>query len=161
MYCIFFKRKRTFYRFLYFISILIVFIANYYINSNGQDAKAEGEHDTENQRHDNAQKQDERNQKEEDFANDNIEVPDIDLDDGYDEDKLDVSRDTFMLRKARYIAYKKRGPRTGIGENGVPAVLSRKDERRAKAAFMNARFNIVASDLISMDRSVPDTRPSE
>lgn len=44
---------------------------------------------------------------------------------------------------------------------GVPVLLSAEEERKAQATITQYGFNMVASDKISMDRNIKDTRPAE
>lgn len=44
---------------------------------------------------------------------------------------------------------------------GVPVILSAAEEAKAQATITQYGFNMVASDKISMDRSIKDTRPAE
>ena len=44
------------------------------------------------------------------------------------------------------------------GENGAAVVLSADDQAKADSLFNKEAFNIIASDMIAMDRSVPDVR---
>ena len=49
-------------------------------------------------------------------------------------------------------------PVKGAGENGQPHFLEGNDERRGKRLWHINKFNLVASDRISVNRSVPDVR---
>ncbi|UJR22834.1 hypothetical protein I4U23_025864 [Adineta vaga] len=51
--------------------------------------------------------------------------------------------------------------RTGPGEGGVPVKLTPEEEEAAKQTVQEFGFNMVASDKISFDRRIKDTRPSE
>jgi hypothetical protein len=44
---------------------------------------------------------------------------------------------------------------------GVAVILSEAEEKKAQATITQYGFNMVASDKISMDRSIKDTRPAE
>jgi hypothetical protein len=46
-------------------------------------------------------------------------------------------------------------------QTGVPVILSASEERKAQATITQYGFNMVASDKISMDRRIKDTRPAE
>ncbi|CAL1287961.1 unnamed protein product [Larinioides sclopetarius] len=46
----------------------------------------------------------------------------------------------------------------GLGENGVPVVLPKKEQILADKLFNDAAFNVYLSDRISPNRSVPDPR---
>lgn len=52
-------------------------------------------------------------------------------------------------------------PRSGPGENGAGVRLSGDEEQKGKAQMKTWFMNVVASDKISHDRSVPDTRIPE
>ena len=67
----------------------------------------------------------------------------------------------LQYRMKRYLAYQTRPPREGPGENGAPVTLSPDEEKLAEQKWKNASFNVVASDKIAMDRSIPDTRRKE
>lgn len=49
-------------------------------------------------------------------------------------------------------------PRPGFGENGRAVKLDAIDESRAKELFQINQFNLVASDRIALNRSLPDMR---
>ncbi|XP_071962106.1 N-acetylgalactosaminyltransferase 7-like [Antedon mediterranea] len=51
--------------------------------------------------------------------------------------------------------------RHGLGEYGVAVKLNPKEENEYKKAFKNYGFNMVISDRISLDRTIPDIRDSE
>ena len=44
---------------------------------------------------------------------------------------------------------------------GVPVIVSADEEGKAQASISQYGFNMVASDKISMDRRIKDTRPEE
>jgi len=44
---------------------------------------------------------------------------------------------------------------------GVPVILSASEEKAAQKTITQYGFNMVASDKISMDRRIKDTRPAE
>lgn len=44
------------------------------------------------------------------------------------------------------------------GENGAPVYVPDYERSRAKELFFVNRFNLVASDMISVNRSLPDPR---
>ncbi len=50
---------------------------------------------------------------------------------------------------------------SGPGEGGVPVLLSPQEEQAAQRTISQYGFNMVASDKISMDRNIKDTRPAE
>lgn len=64
----------------------------------------------------------------------------------------------LRFRIRRFMSYQHRGVVIGPGENGAPVTLSSDDQKLADQLWKNASFNVVASDKISLDRSVPDTR---
>ncbi|XP_059173884.1 N-acetylgalactosaminyltransferase 7-like [Physella acuta] len=49
----------------------------------------------------------------------------------------------------------------GPGENGKPVHLSSEEKYQAEQSVTEFGFNMVASDKVAMDRSIPDTRPEE
>ncbi|CAF1194837.1 unnamed protein product [Adineta ricciae] len=51
--------------------------------------------------------------------------------------------------------------RTGPGEDGVPVQLTPAEEKAAEQTIQEFGFNMVASDKISLDRRIKDTRPAE
>ena len=51
--------------------------------------------------------------------------------------------------------------RKGPGENGDPVTLEGKDRDLGKETYHEHEFNIVVSDKIAMDRSIPDNRVEE
>lgn len=53
------------------------------------------------------------------------------------------------------------GQRYMLFITGVPVILSAEEEREAKRTITNYGFNMVASDKISLDRRIKDTRPAE
>lgn len=46
----------------------------------------------------------------------------------------------------------------GLGENGAPVILPKKEQILADKLFNDAAFNVYLSDRISVNRSVPDPR---
>ena len=69
-----------------------------------------------------------------------------------------VDRSNWELRRKRYEAHLKRVQPMQPGENGAAVVLSADDQAKADSLFNKEAFNIIASDMIAMDRSVPDVR---
>ncbi|GAV03628.1 hypothetical protein RvY_14024 [Ramazzottius varieornatus] len=51
--------------------------------------------------------------------------------------------------------------RQGPGEEGVAVNLSKEEARKAQRGNREYGFNQIASDMISLDRAIPDTRPPE
>ncbi|KAK2180403.1 hypothetical protein NP493_444g01033 [Ridgeia piscesae] len=65
-------------------------------------------------------------------------------------------------RLLRYHEYQKtQRNRTGQGENGGKVVLTRKQRLRARDLFAQEGINIVASDIIALDRALPDFRSDQ
>ena len=52
-------------------------------------------------------------------------------------------------------------PRSGPGEDGVAVILDPSEKAAADASIREFGFNMVASDKISLDRRVKDTRNPE
>ena len=52
-------------------------------------------------------------------------------------------------------------PRVGPGENGAGVNLDDAEKRSAQSLIGVYGFNMVASDKISLDRRIKDTRPEE
>lgn len=44
---------------------------------------------------------------------------------------------------------------------GVPVILSPEEEEQARPTIARYGFNMIASDKISLDRRIKDTRPAE
>lgn len=52
--------------------------------------------------------------------------------------------------------------RTGDGENGYPVILNNETENvEIQRLIEEFSYNVIASDKISLDRSIPDTRPED
>ena len=51
--------------------------------------------------------------------------------------------------------------RHGLGENGIAVALDPAEKDKYEKSFKNYGFNMVISDRISLDRSVPDIRDPE
>ena len=65
-------------------------------------------------------------------------------------------------RERRYDAYQgKQAGRTGRGEQGASVVMSSSEKDDAADHFDKEGMNIVASDVISLERSLPDYRSKE
>ena len=56
-----------------------------------------------------------------------------------------------------YLSYKFQ-PVPGAGENGEPVFLKSREQIKAKRLYHVNKFNIVASDRISLNRTLPDVR---
>ncbi len=52
-------------------------------------------------------------------------------------------------------------PRSGPGENGEGVTLDQSEKQKAQKLIGEFGFNMVASDKISLDRRIKDTRPAE
>ena len=52
-------------------------------------------------------------------------------------------------------------PRSGPGEGGIPVNLDASEKARGDQSVREFGFNMVASDKISLDRRIKDTRPAE
>ena len=52
-------------------------------------------------------------------------------------------------------------PRSGPGENGEGVTLDASEKQNAQRLIGEFGFNMVASDKISLDRRIKDTRPDE
>lgn len=52
-------------------------------------------------------------------------------------------------------------PKTGPGEGGLPHVLKDDQQNDVQESESAYGMNIMCSDEIAMDRSIPDTRPDE
>lgn len=63
-----------------------------------------------------------------------------------------------LYRKTRYEQYAAIKTRSGPGENGAAVILSGEEKQEADRLFEKEAFNIVASDKIALDRTIPDTR---
>ena len=61
-------------------------------------------------------------------------------------------------RQTRYLAYRARSDQSGPGENGTAVVLTEQDEQLAKETVKDGSINVVASEKIALDRSIPDLR---
>ena len=65
----------------------------------------------------------------------------------------------LLLRKKRYMEYMSgEGKREGLGEKGRAVTLEGEEKKLADSLFKKEAFNIIASDKIALDRSIPDVR---
>lgn len=65
------------------------------------------------------------------------------------------------IRRLRYIKYKEsESQRTGPGEKGVPFHLDGEEKKLADSLIKKEAFNRIASDKISLERSLYDSRPA-
>ena len=69
-----------------------------------------------------------------------------------------VNEEVFRYMKVRYDKYKNRGTVNGPGEYGAAVHLSAEEQKKADGLFKKEAFNIVASDKVSLERTVKDTR---
>lgn len=53
---------------------------------------------------------------------------------------------------------RKEKSRQGPGENGEPVILGENDAEISKLYAQDYSYNVLVSDRISLDRSIPDTR---
>ncbi|CAC5414918.1 GALNT [Mytilus coruscus] len=76
-------------------------------------------------------------------------------------DKFSHIRNDELLafRKKRYLDYKSsESKRTGPGERGKAVILEGEEKALGEKLYKKEAFNIIASDKISLQRSVPDVR---
>lgn len=72
---------------------------------------------------------------------------------------LGYKEDILTLRWKRFHNYKASEPfRTGPGESGRPVEIQGPLKDEADSLFKKEAFNIIASDMVALDRSIPDTR---
>jgi hypothetical protein len=66
------------------------------------------------------------------------------------------------FRQRRYLEYqnKKHDP-AAPGQGGLPVQLTKDEQREADLLFKQETFNVIASNKVPLDRSVPDTRMYE
>ncbi|XP_033761442.1 probable N-acetylgalactosaminyltransferase 9 isoform X2 [Pecten maximus] len=65
-------------------------------------------------------------------------------------------------RRKRFIDYKaSESNRKGLGEKGEPVILEGEEKALAASLFKKEAFNIIASDKISLERSIKDVRDSK
>lgn len=63
------------------------------------------------------------------------------------------------VRWKRYLEYQRaENSRTGPGEEGKPVVLVGEEKAKAESLMPKEAFNRIASDKISLERSIPDVR---
>lgn len=75
--------------------------------------------------------------------------------------KLEVSEDVLKFRRARFETYQSNEKsRIGPGENGVGLHLHGEEKEKGDSLMDKEAFNIIASDKISLERSVKDVRDS-
>ena len=73
-------------------------------------------------------------------------------------DRENAEDPVSIFRQERYLKHLNRGPVTGPGEEGRAVVLPQNEQQEADKLFSKEAFNIIASDKLAMDRSVPDVR---
>lgn len=49
-------------------------------------------------------------------------------------------------------------PRDGPGEGGKPVVIPKENQEKMKEMFKINQFNLMASEMIALNRSLPDVR---
>ena len=67
----------------------------------------------------------------------------------------------YEYRQQRYLKAQTQLNGSGVGENGEPVILNVDDQKLADELFEKEAFNIVASDKVALDRSIPDDRLPE
>ncbi|XP_064614410.1 polypeptide N-acetylgalactosaminyltransferase 1-like isoform X2 [Liolophura sinensis] len=73
--------------------------------------------------------------------------------------RSDSNSETLTFRRNRFITYKEsERSRKGPGENGEPVNLEGDEKQRGEELYKKEAFNIVASDKISLERSLRDNR---
>lgn len=80
----------------------------------------------------------------------------------YSSSKISVDNaEILQLRKKRYAEYHvAEDKREGAGERGKAVLLEGEEKTLADSLFKKEAFNIIASDKIALDRSIPDVRDS-
>lgn len=80
----------------------------------------------------------------------------------YNFSKVSVNdEEKLHLRNKRFIEYReKESKRDGLGEKGRAVTLQGEEKALADSLFKKEAFNIIASDKIALDRSIPDVRDS-
>ena len=69
--------------------------------------------------------------------------------------------DVLHFRQQRYEKAQSRSHLSHPGENGAAVVLGKDDQKLADDLFDKEAFNIIASDKVALDRSIPDVRLTE
>ena len=78
------------------------------------------------------------------------------------DDKPVMDPDTIMgIRQERYLQFQNRGAREGPGENGQPVTMTTAEAAAARESMRRTSINLVASNKVDMDRSLPDYRREE
>lgn len=80
----------------------------------------------------------------------------------YNFSKVSVNdEEKLHLRNKRFMEYReKESKRDGLGEKGRAVTLQGEEKALADSLFKKEAFNIIASDKIALDRSIPDVRDS-
>jgi hypothetical protein len=78
----------------------------------------------------------------------------------FNHDNSQIRNDELLaFRKKRYVEYKNsESKRTGPGEGGKAVNLEGEEKILGEKLYKKEAFNIIASDKISLQRSVPDVR---
>ena len=78
----------------------------------------------------------------------------------FNHDNSQIRNDELLaFRKKRYVEYKNsESKRTGPGEGGKGVNLEGEEKVLGEKLYKKEAFNIIASDKISLQRSVPDVR---
>lgn len=67
--------------------------------------------------------------------------------------------EVLRFRQKRFDKYQQtEKSRKGLGEFGEPVILTGEEKKLADSLFKKEAFNIIASDKISLERSVKDVR---
>ena len=69
-----------------------------------------------------------------------------------------TDHDVLLYRMERYMKYQTRPEVRGPGEKGAKVVLTPEEQKVADRMIGKASFNVVASDKMALNRSIPDTR---
>ncbi|XP_061193808.1 probable N-acetylgalactosaminyltransferase 9 isoform X2 [Saccostrea echinata] len=80
----------------------------------------------------------------------------------YSFSKISVNDEEILkVRRKRFVEYRaKEDKRKGPGEKGRAVILEGEEKTLADSLFKKEAFNIIASDKIALDRSIPDVRDS-
>lgn len=60
--------------------------------------------------------------------------------------------------KTSYISDVIQKPQEGPGEMGKPVIISKEKQEKMKEMFKINQFNLMASDMIALNRTLPDVR---
>lgn len=78
-----------------------------------------------------------------------------------DQKPTDINDDVMEFRLNRYMRYQEKTPGLGPGQEGTAVILTEEEQMFADNMMANATFNVVASNKMALDRSIPDTRKKE